>query len=280
MFKNNFVVALRCNGKILKEQGDSVILPFGSEYTIYMKNIEARDCVVKIWIDGEDVVGSNRIIVRANNTAELKGFKNGNKVRDKFKFIKKTQEISDYRGDRIDDGLIRVEVTYTQKVETTYKKNYVFNEWNQRNWSLRDWPTWYYNSSDITWYVPKETTVYASVGSGGGGGGSPYGASNSSEVTYTTNCGFYNQEIGENLNKLCSDGITVKGSDTKQDFTGAYIDTLESTSHIIILKLKGIDESGIEIKKPVFVRDKLKCEVCGRNMKSSSKFCSNCGAKL
>ena len=81
VYQNNFVVTIKHDGKILREIDNSVKLPFGSEYSIYMKNLDSRDAVVRIWIDGEDVVGDRRIIVRANNTAELKGHKNNNKVR-------------------------------------------------------------------------------------------------------------------------------------------------------------------------------------------------------
>ena len=36
-----------------------------------------------------------------------KGFMEGMVARNKFRFIEKTKQISDYRGDRVDDGIIR-----------------------------------------------------------------------------------------------------------------------------------------------------------------------------
>ncbi len=43
MYKQNFVVVVKCNGKILREQdSDVVYLPFGAEYSILLKNKDSR----------------------------------------------------------------------------------------------------------------------------------------------------------------------------------------------------------------------------------------------
>ena len=33
MYNQQFVVSIRCNGKIMREHGDEVYLPFGTEYS-------------------------------------------------------------------------------------------------------------------------------------------------------------------------------------------------------------------------------------------------------
>lgn len=124
--KENFVVAIKNNGKILREVfSNTVYLPFGSEYSVLLKNLNSVSAVVDVDIDGISV--GKGIIVRPNTSTELEGFLEGYSVKNRFKFIQKTKEISDYRGDRVDDGIVRVEYrfekTYTP-ISVWYNYNY------------------------------------------------------------------------------------------------------------------------------------------------------------
>jgi hypothetical protein len=129
MYNEKMVVVVKSNGKIIREVGNSVYLPFGSEYSIYLKNLSSKRAVVSITIDGQDVLNGDKIIVDGNDTFELEGFMDncGLRVRNKFKFIEKTQEISDYRGNRVDDGLIVVKYRFEKKCSVEYH-NYVLND--------------------------------------------------------------------------------------------------------------------------------------------------------
>ena len=121
MYNEKMVVVVKSNGKIIREVGNDVYLPFGSEYSIYLKNLSSRKAVATITVDGQDVLNGNSIIINQNDTFELEGFMDGCvlRVRNKFKFIEKTQEISDYRGNRVDDGLIVVKYRF-EKVCPVY----------------------------------------------------------------------------------------------------------------------------------------------------------------
>lgn len=111
MYNNNFVVVIRHKGKVLRESTNGTVrLPFGSDYSILLKNKDSRKAVADVEIDGEDV--ATGVIVSANDSVELKGAINGLRVNNRFRFIKKTKEISNYRGDRPDDGLVRVEYRF------------------------------------------------------------------------------------------------------------------------------------------------------------------------
>jgi len=88
---------------------NTVYIPFDSVYEIIFKNLNSRDALVDISIDGQNVLDNGHIIVRANSSGLLEGFLKDNKVTNKFKFIRKTNQISNYRGDFIDDGIIRIE---------------------------------------------------------------------------------------------------------------------------------------------------------------------------
>ena len=41
MYLNKVAVAIKSNGKVLREQGDNVYIPFGSEYSIQVKNLNS-----------------------------------------------------------------------------------------------------------------------------------------------------------------------------------------------------------------------------------------------
>jgi len=241
VYLEKFVVAVKVDGKILREYSDIVYLPFGSEYSVLLKNLDSRKCVVDLDIDGENVLDNSRIIIHPNDSVELYGFKKNSRVTNKFKFIEKTKEISDYRRDRIDDGIIRVEVTFERPQP-------VIN-WNclPQYYSLND--TIKYNWD----YTAQSITLY--------------------------NCGAVSNSCTTTMGY--DDGITVKGSDNvDQTFQKGYIGLLEDNSTVIILKLKGINENKNEVLIPVTVKNKLRCKTCGRMWESKHKYCGSCGTFL
>jgi hypothetical protein len=109
MYSNNFAAAIKVNGKILREFGDTVYLPFGSEYEIRLKNLDLNRAKVNIQIDGETVT-SNDIILEPNETFDLERFiRYGNlQEGNKFKFIERTSKIEQHRGVKLEDGLITI----------------------------------------------------------------------------------------------------------------------------------------------------------------------------
>jgi len=218
MYKNNFVVAIKCNDKILREQDGKVVLPFGSEYSILMKNLNSERAVVSVYVDGEDATGCRRIVVNSNSETELEGFKKNSEVRNKFKFIKKTEKISKHRGDRIDDGLIRVEFTF-EKPEETYS---------------------------YTDPYPFDYSLYKKH-----------------SYSYDRSC----------YSLCCNTGITVDGSETRQNFIPVSIKELETKSNVIVIKLTGSDY----VEEPITTKDKLECKTCGTKVSSKYKFCPECG---
>ena len=79
VYSNNLIVVIKCKGKVLREFESNVVrLPFGSDYSIYIKNKDAmRKAVIKIKVDGKDVLDGNSLMVEPGNTTELKGFMKG-----------------------------------------------------------------------------------------------------------------------------------------------------------------------------------------------------------
>ena len=260
VFKNDFIVAIKCGGKILREDGEYVTLPFGSEYSILLKNLNSRNAVISIEIDGQDVLYNDKLIVNSNSDIELDGFKKGNKVTNRFKFIQKTDEISEHRGDRVDDGYIRVEVTYEEPQ--------TYTTWS---WSL--YPYYIYPYPYYQYPYPYDVTCYnTGTGNTGNTGNNP---KVSSDTTY-----FNNTQCTLTCNSCSDQGITVKGNDdSEQKFVDGYVGNLENNSSVIIVRLRGTCRKQ-KVKKPLFVSSKLKCENCGQIMDSGAKFCRRCGTCL
>lgn len=119
MYSNKLATAVKVDGKILREQGDQVFMPFGSEYSIYLRNLNSLRALVSIEIDGENATPGTKLILPANGTLELERFiKNVNFSQgNRFKFIERTAEIENGpRGVRVEDGLIRIEFDYEYEI--------------------------------------------------------------------------------------------------------------------------------------------------------------------
>lgn len=132
MYKEKLVVAIKYNGKILRENKDMVMIPFGSEFSVLVKNLNNRRVKFTLEIDGADALDGTSLIVNANSEIEVKRFiRNGNMNEgNAFKFIERTKAIEDGpRGIKIDDGTIRLEFWYEREQPVvTYTKSVLRSE--------------------------------------------------------------------------------------------------------------------------------------------------------
>lgn len=201
MFRNNMIVSIKSNSKFLKEDGEHVRLPFGSEYSIYMKNQNETDALVSITIDGQDVLSGNKIILRSKSVLDLEGFLDGGQVKNKFRFIERTDRINEHRGIRPDDGIVSISFTY-EKEKPKYQPYVVY------------YPTW-------EWYYPpyKITTTNNNI---------------SWTSTYVSYANYLTNSMNEN-------GITVEGSRTSQNFGYGWLGEMEDVSTTMSLKLLGLN---------------------------------------
>jgi hypothetical protein len=290
MYDNKFVAVVKARGQILREDKDTVLIPFGEEYTILMKNLNGQRALVKVQIDGQDVVDGG-LIVNANSEIELERFVKDLNSGNRFKFIQKTKKIQEHRGDKIDDGMIRIEFQFERPTPT-----YTAPIWNYSdscNWQL-------IKGSDISsdsQILPHNVTVSNHVTLSGSSGKFSSDTSNvlatntssgvvnnsnstnaSTNVTLTANT--YNVRGLDNSLPQIEEGITVKGSVSNQKFKQGYIGLLEDEKHVIILQLKGYKDSGKPVEQPLTVKTPKKCSTCGRTNKSNVKYCAECGTYL
>ena len=280
MYSNKFVVSLKSDGKVLREQNGSIELPFGNEYSIFLKNLESRTAVVSISIDGEDVLDRNKLVIHPNSDLELKGFMKGNIAKNRFRFIKRTKNIEENRGIHIDDGLIRVKFQFekmkpvTQDVVYNYRPNYR--------------PNWWWNSWSYPYYPYQQSQWSDNISYGISDQGNNNISGTMSDCIgcgTAVNCSVTASYSAQPKNVPIADfgeeqGITTKGTLTNQQFNFVSTNELEEQSHTIILKLIGYTKDGDIIKKPVYTREKIKCPICGGPNRSSNRFCYECGTFL
>jgi hypothetical protein len=247
MYNQKLVASIKSKGKVLREFKDTVYIPFASEYSILLKNLNTVRAVVNVFIDGENVVPGG-LVVDPGRTVDLERWiKNGNLSEgNKFKFIERTSAIEDGpRGIKLEDGLVRIE--YQFEIPRP----------------ILNIPTW--NSTTITRGISGSTGDWAS----------PMGAS------YSTNASLNSMNVTASAASFQNEtGITVLGSKSTQSFQHVTVGTLESTVHNIVLKLVGDLGNNKPVTKPVTVKAKPKCVTCGHQNKATAKFCSECGTAL
>ena len=122
MYNQKLAIALKSAGKVLREFKDEVYVPFGTEYSILIKNLNTVRALVTVSVDGEDVGEGTKFIIDANDSIDLERFvKNGNyDAGNRFKFIERTSKIEDHRGIGVEDGLVRVEFQFEKPAVSNY----------------------------------------------------------------------------------------------------------------------------------------------------------------
>lgn len=257
MFKNNFVVAVKASGKVLREFDDTVYLPFGTEYSILLKNLSNKKAKVTVHIDGQDALSGRCIIVDGNDSIDLKRFiTNGNlDSGNAFKFIEKTEKIEKYRGNRAEDGLITVKYEFES-----------------------DWQCKVQGSITST---KKHDTYRGIVGASWSDTSSIYDGQASMDYSPA----YYSQVVSNaapqaRATAKSTAGITAPGSIQEQKFRPAGMFIGDGVRHTITLQLKGLVEGQTEVVKPVTVTRLKRCNMCGTSVRQVAKFCHECGSSV
>jgi hypothetical protein len=293
MHKSNLIVALKANNKVLREIKDTSYIPFGSQYSILIKNMDSRRASVRLWIDGTDATEGTSLVVNGNSEVEIERFiKNGNlKEGNRFKFIEKTANIEKHRGSKVDDGFIRVEFQFEKIYEP-------INTWDAyyRTPSIYSTQTILHSNNEGSIYKgsPAPTAVAGSgvmrsmsISSNNATMSNATASVASANVnnvftSYTSNAATaQSTEATLTTSNAVNDaGITVPGGHSTQQFTTASWFPVEVTKHVILLKLLGESPEGKKVQAPITVKAKPRCDTCGKLNKATSKFCSECGTSL
>jgi len=260
MHKKNFVAAIKVGGKVLRESSDRVELPFGSEYSILLKNLDSVRMQAQISIDGQEATGW--LVLNPNSSIDVERFVKDLNRGNRFKFIERTEQIENHRGVKAEDGLVRIEF----KRERVYEVPKVVEHHT-------------YHHYDYPWYRPRFPY-------------NPWITCSNSNTTLVRSMpvkltGMQNTEFCSNLapqNNMTSStitngvGITVPGSQSQQKFISVSGFETEP-SQVITLHLVGrTAQAVVEVPKTVDLR--TTCQTCGKKSKATSKFCSRCGTSL
>ena len=247
MYKNGFVLAVKKDGKVLREMDGKVFLPFYDEYALLLKNKNSRDAVATITIDGTDISNGRTFIIRGDSEANIERFLVDDDLTkgQRFKFVPASSaDVQDPTSK--ENGLLKVVFRLAKKVipvETKY---------------------------DI--YVGSakpDTPISACAGFGStlsrrAGGQSAYRATTSSAGAELSACSFSSADAG----------ATVGGSMSMQQFSTGWIGELETEETEIWLRLVPTES------KPITTDVKNKfCMECGAKLPFDAKFCSDCGNK-
>jgi len=256
MHSNSFVATIKVNGKFVREQGAVLRIPFGIEYSIFLKNLNSRRALASISIDGKDIAGGTRFILSPNSVFEVERFlRNGNMNEgNKFKFIERTSAVEKHRGVQPEDGLIRVEFWKEQEVIRVPRIEYypVPIPDRRRNWDRRIGFQSFLKSSNTTAGITGATV----------------NCSNSMLDSRSASASCFNET-----------GITAEGSYSNQSFYYGESFATETQSTVIVLHLKG-EVEGKQITRVVSTKQKETCSSCGLKSSSANAFCPRCGTSL
>jgi hypothetical protein len=292
MYNQKLVASIKVKGKILREFKDTVYIPFASEYSILLKNLNTVRAVVNVFVDGENAVPGGLVIDPGRSVDLERWIKNGNLSEgNRFKFIERTAVIEQGpRGIKEEDGLIRVE--YQFEIPRP-----VFNVSSIAGSGFLNYPP---GVRGMTSEYKGVTDKYSNMPTGGW--------IQSSGATYSTNVGgvmrgvdFSNGEATKAaaaaaINQVAPQateihdgmatcdwndvGITVPGSKSEQSFQTTTVGALDPTKHNIVLRIVGDLGHNKPVEQPVTVKHKPKCGTCGKQNRAHAKFCTECGTAL
>lgn len=267
MYNSKLAVAVRAGGKILREHKEVVYLPFGTEYSIFIKNLNTVRAQVNVFIDGVDVAEGDSVIVGAGSNIDLTRFITNQNLKsgNAFKFIERTDGVEKHRGIGIEDGLIRVEFQFERPTPS------LADLLSRSNRTKYDPP---YTPGLSTW-PHQQPTIWCSTAVAQGASPQLMNVSSgmvgmASSTTTASAAANYTNDVG----------VTVPGSVKNQQFQNVAALDVEDEKHAMVLKLVGETPDNQLVVAPITVKSKPKCVSCGHVNKSRAKFCSECGTGL
>jgi hypothetical protein len=240
MYNQKLSACIKANGRVLREVGDKVYIPFGAEYAIGLRNLNTVRAEVSIELDGKDI--GNVLILNAGQSVDLERFLTNNTSGNRFKFIERSSSVEQHRGIGAEDGLVRITFAFEQRA------------------FVQPQPT-YWNGGIIRSGVSND-----------------FFGSNSIKCSATHDSYIAPQTLSQAAAAVNQAGITAPGSISNQKFHEAAA-FLTGPKEVMVFHLLGETESA-KVVQPVTVKHKPECVSCGRKNKATAKFCVNCGTVL
>jgi hypothetical protein len=296
MYNQKLVASIKVKGKILREFKDTVYIPFASEYSILLKNLNTVRAVVNVFVDGENAVPGGLVIDPGRSVDLERWIKNGNLTEgNRFKFIERTTKIEEGpRGIKEEDGLIRVEYQFELPRPVINVNNIIGGQFPYYPPGVRGLTSEYpgvvdkYSKNVNSGWISASGATYSQVNVNGALRGVDYSA-NGAAMQASASAAIneilpHTTELHDGMATMdwCANetGITVPGSKSEQKFQHTTVGALDPAVHNIVLRIVGDLGHNKPVTEPVTVKAKPKCVTCGHQNKHTAKFCSQCGTAL
>lgn len=275
-YKNRFAAVIKVKGRHVAEESGGVFrVPFGSSYSIFMKNMDTRKALVYATIDGEDVLNGNALVIDANSTQELGGYMRGQIEKFDFKFMRKTADVSEHRGDRIDDGIIRIEFAFEEGVHLRFDAPV---HMHSESMHLKHW---HYDVVDrIDETLPEHTIQGMMTESSSSESCSNRSVKSFGNFVTTNHAGDSSLDFSASYAPDTQEqGYSVPGASRNVPYRYASIGSV-GPSEVLILRLVGATKSGAHIQQPTVTRTHKTCSTCHKSNTYQATYCMRCGANL
>lgn len=266
MYKANLVACIKVGHKVLREDGERVYLPFGSEYAIHLQNLDRNKRVlVNITIDGKNIT-RNGLILGSGESCDLETNVGGTR---KFKFIERTADIEAHRGVGTQDGLVVIQYQFETEIpipqpvrhlETT--KGGVRGPCGSKGVSGSFSHSFVSTEDD---YFDTSSSLYQA------------------SVKGVSNDGFRGILPNTTTRSVNQVGITGEGSVSSQRFETDTIRALDPEKYQIVFQLLGEiihEQVPVTVAEPITTYVKRVCKLCGRTYPFKDEYCSADGNAL
>ena len=118
MYKDTIAIAIKHGNKPLPEFNNKFLIPNNTTFSIYLKNINKKTAYIDIFVN-EKKITLNKIKLKEKESIDIHRAEGTNHT---FHFIEKTLELQKQRENKLEDGLIRIEVDFEQTLSDKVNK--------------------------------------------------------------------------------------------------------------------------------------------------------------
>jgi len=265
MYSNGHVVAVQVNGKTVNDSNGKVLLPFGVEYSLMLKNRNDRKAVARVYIDGDEVTKTGKLILEANSSLNLERYIEDMDNGAKFKFVPLSHQDVDDKGDSEKGWIeVRFQLVKPPQMPVIIHEDHIYHEHHHHHdsWEYPIYKGPFYYGNSI-WCSANGGNITATLNSGGTGNLK----ADATSINYSSNA-----ILGSNFSQEA--GATIRGNNSNQKFSYSYVGELESIETVIRFQLVGTSD-----KKVASHYTKTHCNQCGKRYETNDNFCSKCGTK-
>jgi len=136
MYHNKIAAVIKCQNKPVLEKGNSFFLPINSTFSVFIKNLHDKKAFVKVYVNGKSVT-PDHIEMHKKDRISIFKYQDTNHT---FRFIENSREIQSAQGTNIEDGLVRIEVSFEKEglisrlKNTPYQKEDAFKQEKTYPW--------------------------------------------------------------------------------------------------------------------------------------------------